>query len=376
MNRFFLTVTSFLVSVTTVYPLSISAAELYARNGDRFSIDGSFKVRHYFSHDNSIAGDQSKVKLTLKGETRITNTLTGFAKWEYNVKASSPENAGNKKDTTRIAYAGMSFGQYGTGDYGRNYGILNDINGWTGAPVPVFGGLSYSDIDNFMTYRTNNVATYRNPSMSGLVDGLDFGFQVQGKNDGRNNPEGNDRSPGTYSRAVTHQNGHGAGASLIYRFNSGLSAGMAYARSSRTPEQRQDHLGNRADGWNTGLKYEGHNIYLATIYGEVNNMHYTGKKSGFAPKARGVEFLAQYEVDNGIKLSGAYLQGRVKKTEQGDRSEQNYVKFIDLAASYSFNKNIALTLEYKINLLNKNTFIQANGISTDDIMVTMLNYIF
>jgi outer membrane pore protein F len=37
--------------------------------------------------------------------------------------------------------------------------------------------------DNFMTGRTNGVATYRNSDFFGLVDGLSFALQYQGKND-------------------------------------------------------------------------------------------------------------------------------------------------------------------------------------------------
>lgn len=359
-----------------IFPLSSHAAEIYNQNGNRVYLDGSFKVRHYFSQDKYIAGDQSKVKFTLRGETKINDLMIGYARWEYNVKLNQPESAGSSKNTTRIGYAGIGFGQYGSFDYGRNYGILNDINGWTGAPIPVFGGVSYDGVDNFMTYRTNNVATYRNRNIFNLVDGLDFGLQIQGKNDGWNDPETQTGPLSSNPRGVAHQNGNGVGSSLIYRFGNGLSIGGAYANSARTLEQRQDDLGKRADGWNVGARYDNHNVYLAAIYGEVKNMHYIGKQDGFAPKARGYELLAQYQFDCGLKPSLAYLNGTAKDLKDNASSNQTYVKFIDLATTYSFNKNLALIFEYKINLLDDNTFTRNNGISTDDVFVTMLNYKF
>ncbi|ACR70953.1 outer membrane porin [Edwardsiella ictaluri 93-146] len=359
-----------------IFPLISHAAEIYNQNGNRVYLDGSFKVRHYFSQDKYIAGDQSKVKFTLRGETKINDLMIGYARWEYNVKLNQPESAGSSKNTTRIGYAGIGFGQYGSFDYGRNYGILNDINGWTGAPIPVFGGVSYDGVDNFMTYRTNNVATYRNRNIFNLVDGLDFGLQIQGKNDGWNAPETQTGPLSSNPRGVAHQNGNGVGSSLIYRFGNGLSIGGAYANSARTLEQRQDDLGKRADGWNVGARYDNHNVYLAAIYGEVKNMHYIGKQDRFAPKARGYELLAQYQFDCGLKPSLAYLNGTAKDLKGNASSNQTYVKFIDLATTYSFNKNLALIFEYKINLLDDNTFTRNNGISTDDVFVTMLNYKF
>ena len=47
--------------------------------------------------------------------------------------------------------------------------------------LPKFGGDTYTYSDNFMTGRTNGVATYRNNNFFGLVDGLNFALQYQGK---------------------------------------------------------------------------------------------------------------------------------------------------------------------------------------------------
>ena len=45
-------------------------------------------------------------------------------------------------------------GDYGSFDYGRNYGVLYDVEGWTDM-LPEFGGDSYTYADNFMTGRAN-----------------------------------------------------------------------------------------------------------------------------------------------------------------------------------------------------------------------------
>ena len=52
--------------------------------------------------------------------------------------------------------------------------------------LPEFGGDSYTYADNFMAGRANGVATYRNSDFFGLVEGLNFALQYQGKNEGQN----------------------------------------------------------------------------------------------------------------------------------------------------------------------------------------------
>ncbi|EEZ3116981.1 TPA: porin, partial [Escherichia coli] len=87
--------------------------------------------------------------------------------------------AGNK---TRLAFAGLRFADVGTIDYGRNYGIAYDVGSYTDV-LPEFGGDGWTQTDNFMTARTSGVLTYRNTDFFGLVDGLNFAAQYQGKNE-------------------------------------------------------------------------------------------------------------------------------------------------------------------------------------------------
>lgn len=67
-----------------------------------------------------------------------------------------------------------------------------------------WGGDSWASADNFMNGRTNGVATYRNYDFFGLVDGLDFAIQYQGKNS---------------NRSTKKQNGDGYALSVDYNIN-------------------------------------------------------------------------------------------------------------------------------------------------------------
>lgn len=73
-----------------------------------------------------------------------------------------------------------------------------------------------------MNGRTNGVATYRNSDFFGLVDGLNFAVQYQGKNS---------------NRGVTKQNGDGYALSVDYNIE-GFGFVGAYSKSDRTNEQK------------------------------------------------------------------------------------------------------------------------------------------
>ena len=150
------------------------AAEVYNKDGNKLDLYGKVDGLHYFSDNSAKDGDQSYARLGFKGETQINDQLTGYGQWEYNIQANNTESSKNQS-WTRLAFAGLKFADYGSFDYGRNYGVMYDIEGWTDM-LPEFGGDSYTNADNFMTGRANGVATYRNTDFFGLVKTLSQQF--------------------------------------------------------------------------------------------------------------------------------------------------------------------------------------------------------
>ncbi|MDR8325230.1 porin, partial [Acinetobacter baumannii] len=213
-----------------------NAAEIYNKNGNKLDLYGKVDGLHYFSDDASEDGDQTYVRFGLKGETQITSELTGYGQWEYNIQANTSEKEG-ANSWTRLGFAGLKFADCGSLDYGRNYGVVYDIESWTDI-LPEFGGDTYTQTDVYMTGRTNGVATYRNSDFFGLVEGLNFALQYQGKNEGQN---AQDINVGTNNRSsdsdVRFDNGDGFGLSTSYDFGMGISAAAAYTSSDRTNDQ-------------------------------------------------------------------------------------------------------------------------------------------
>ncbi|EDQ6108154.1 porin, partial [Salmonella enterica subsp. enterica] len=354
----------------------------------------------YFSDDAGSDGDQSYVRFGFKGETQINDMLTGYGQWEYNVQADTTEGEG-ANSWTRLGFAGLKFGEYGSFDYGRNYGVIYDVEAWTDV-LPEFGGDSYTQTDVYMLGRTNGVATYRNTDFFGLVDGLNFALQYQGNNEdpgaGEGTANGSNAENGT--RKLARENGDGFGMSASYDFDFGLSLGAAYSSSDRTDNQvargygdgmneRNSYAGGEtAEAWTVGAKYDAYNVYLAAMYSETRNMTYygdgDGKGGGIANKTQNFEVVAQYQFDFGLRPSIAYLQSKGKdlggqEVHRGNwrYTDKDLVKYVDVGMTYYFNKNMSTYVDYKINLLDEDDdFYTNNGIATDDIVGVGLVYQF
>ena len=361
-----------------------NAAEMYNKDGNKVDLYGKVDARHTFSDNPGDDGDETYVQIGFKGETQITNDLTGYGQWEYKTYANDTEGAGDKS-FNRLAYAGLKFGEYGSFDYGRNYGVVYDVEAWTDM-LPVFGGDSYTWTDNFMTGRTNGVATYRNNDFFGLVDGLNFALQYQGANEGAN---ANEDQEGTKNghKDVRFQNGDGFGMSTSYDFSgdlSGLSLGAAYSSSDRTNDQvaygkAAESIGfaggEKAEAWTVGAKYDANSVYLAMMYAETRNMTPIGNV-GIANQTQNFEAVAQYQFDFGLRPSLAWVYSKGKDLD-GKGFNQDLVNYIDLGMTYSFNKNFSTYVDYKINMLdNDEALYDAYGISTDDIVGVGMTYQF
>ncbi|PWW10173.1 porin [Mangrovibacter plantisponsor] len=341
-----------------------NAAEIYNKDGNKLDLYGKVVGEHDFVTSGATSnGDNTYAQIGFKGETQINDQLTGYGQWEYRAYANAPE--GEQTNKTRLAFAGLKFADYGSLDYGRNYGIVYDVDSYTDM-APSFSGMTWANYaDNYMTSRATGVLTYRNSNFFGLVDGLNFGVQYQGKNE---------------TDAVTTQNGDGVGYSLGYDFGSGFSLIGAYSNANRTVDQKLDGKGDKAEAWAVGAKYDANNIYLATTYAETRNM--TREKDGtFANKTQNFEAIAQYQFDFGLRPSVSYVQSKGKNLASrgtfngGDADLQ---KFVELGAYYYFNKNFNIYVDYQLNLLDNDSYAKnvGNVNGKDDQVAMAVTYQF
>lgn len=317
---------------------AVNAAEIYNKDGNKLALTGKAVGLYYLDVTSNTdkfdnQGDNSYVRLGFHGETQINSELTGYGKWEYNFDGHSQEGSATS-DKTRLAYAGLKFGHFGSFDFGRNYGVSYDVGKFTDVAIE-FGGDSYAATDTYMTQRARSVATYRNDNAFGMVDGMSFALQYQAQADSGSS------------------NGEGFGIATTYTIaDTGATVGASYTSS--------DNLVNgigKADVWNIGAKYDANNVYAAVVYAETRNVRADGKVAH-------IEAVAQYNLDFGLKPSVTYVQSKVSG---GDK----YQEYVEVGANYTFNKNMSTYIAYRADMLKADS-----GYANNDIVATGLVYQF
>ncbi|HDE1496797.1 TPA: porin, partial [Klebsiella quasipneumoniae] len=212
-----------------------------------------------------------------------------------------------------------------------------------------WGGDGWNYTDNYMTGRTNGVATYRNSDFFGLVDGLSFALQYQGKND--------------HDRSIHKQNGDGFSTAATYAFDNGIALSAGYSGSNRSVDQKADGNGDKAEAWATSAKYDANNVYAAVMYSQTYNMTPENQGNYFAGKTQNFEAVVQYQFDFGLRPSIGYVQTKGKDLQARDA---DLVKYVEVGTWYYFNKNMNVYAAYKFNQLDDNAYTREAGVATDD----------
>lgn len=352
-----------------------NAAEIYNKDGNKLDLYGKVVGERGFTvggGDKNFNKDTSYAQIGFKGETQINSELTGFGQWEYRAKSNDSE--GNQSNVTRLAFAGLKMADAGSVSYGRNYGIVYDVESYTDMS-PSFSGETWGGAytDNFMTSRANGLLTYRNSNLFGLVDGLDLGIQYQGKND-----------KGDSEKNAIESNGGGFGYSLGYDLGDGISLIGAYSNTQRLTKQK-DVTGNdarRAEAWAIGAKYDANDIYLAATYAETRNLSMLDNDDVYGTgKTQNIEVIAQYQFDFGLRPSISYVQSKGKNLSTSDNKEvgnADLAKYITTGAYYYFNKNFNVYADYRWNLLrSKQSEVTDGGwVGKDDNVTLGVTYQF
>ncbi|CAD83164.1 outer membrane protein [Candidatus Blochmanniella floridana] len=370
--------TSLVVTMVIIAISTAGAAEFYKENNNNtLRIYGNITEGQIFVENKTNSDNHMSMKYGLIGKTYITDKIVGFGVWEQEFNLKNTESGVNLKNIAYpiLGYIGIKLGDFGSIDYGRNYGVLYDVDSWVDL-MPEFGG-DMSIPDNFLTNRASNVVTYRNINFFGLLDGFNFAVQYQGKNDGSSDT----------GRTVKTENGSGYGVSASYALgNSGLSASAAYINCVRTVDQKSldgAYTSDLAEAYSMGVKYDAYGAYLAAVYGESYNLMPFGNFDdvlnseiifGFVNKARNVAIVAQYKFDCGFSSLVSYLHSKASDVENG---YGNYLKkCVTISSSYLLSKQLSATVDYRINLLHKTDFTTVAQINTDNMIALGVSYLF
>jgi predicted porin len=341
-----------------------ASIEVWNKDGNKVDFYGRVKAANNITDRGQAGeGDDTSARLGMSGQTQITDSVTGYGRWEYEAKAGK-----DSSNEVRYAFAGLNFGDAGSFDYGRNDGVLKAITAYTDV-LPQFGGDAANNDWNVLSARTKAVATYRNNNFFGLFNDLSFALQYADNGDNSNNFR---------EDAIRGESREAYGANVQWSiFDTGLTAGAGYAQTSNSV--------NRQSTWAGGLKYNNYNLYLGANYFqskfkdviEYGPTHRGNYKTADV-KVRGFELVAQYGIDlevGRLTPSLAYVQHKVKAdgvnfVEDNIRYHNSgysspVVKYVSLGATYDLNKNFSTIVEYKFNLLDRDDYGAAKNTVND-----------
>ncbi|QCI21078.1 porin [Buchnera aphidicola (Hyperomyzus lactucae)] len=359
----------------------VDAVNIFNKNGNKLELHGSINPNHEFSHgflSTKIIsdGDDTNAVLGLSGEVNITDELLSYASVEYKTDFSTPEVLSNQQPSNiiRLGYAGFKYGDWGSIDYGRNYGIFHDVQSLTDHAPYINKNSVFSHNDNYMIGRSNSLLTYRNNNFFGLIDGISFALQYQ--NESKN-------------KFQNQQNSASWGASLKYESDVGLTAvGSCFTSERSQINKNKDKKLSPVGAYGLGFKYDANDIYIAAFYGEAHNLTPSpsfidksnlSSQQPYINKTQNIEAIAEYNFHSGFHPSLSYLDSKGQNANIKDLSVDNNVelaKEINISTRYEFTKNISTYMNYKINLLKNENFIKTNHMTTDNIIGAGIVYQF
>jgi outer membrane pore protein F len=364
--------------------LSISnganAIDIFNKNGNKLELYGSIDPTHEFSHkfaskEINSHQDCTHSILGLLGEVNITDELISYATLEYKTDFVFPEKHTDQQqsNSVRLGYAGFKYGDLGSIDYGRNYGIFHDVESLTNrTPYVTKDGL-FSQNDNYMIGRNNSLLTYRNNNIFGLFDGVSFALQYQNKSN---------------TKIVNEENSSTWGASIKYETDIGLTAiGSCFSSDRFKYKQDTNEKMPSVNAYGLGFKYNTNDLYIAAFYGagknlnlfDTNNQNDNSNESR-VDKVENIEAIAEYDFHSGFYPSLSYLDAKGQNSTVQNESNENtweLARQINISTRYEFNKNISTYMNYKINLLkNNNKFITKHNMTTDNVIAAGLVYQF
>lgn len=263
------------------------AATIYDADGSKLSIGGRAEVRGQFGDNEGTMTDKSRTRINMSGETKISETLTGFAFTEYEFTSI------DSNIKSRYLYAGLAT-QYGDFSYGQQDTANTQISDMTDIGSYYLG--NQGQIDAAYS-KQNNTFLY-----SASFDALTVQADYQALND-----EDIDT---------------GFGLSAIYALDFGLDLGASYSSDAEDAYQAT-----------IAAAYTLDKLYVAASYatGDLD------ESSDFDA----IEIAVAYQLNDQVGLLAQYGNVEAGGTDTVDA--------VVLEANYKFNGNLSSFVAYEFN---------------------------
>lgn len=366
---------------------NINATEILNKNGNQLELYGSINPNYTLSHgflSSKITShkDSTNAILGVSGKINITDELLSYATIEYITDLTSVEKSSNVQhpNAVRLGYAGFKYGNWGSIDYGRNYGVFHDVEALTNHTPYLNKDSYFNQNDHYMIGRNSSLLTYRNNNFFGLMDNVSFSLQYQ--NISKNQTDNKKQNSAIW------------GASVQYKTDMGLTAIGSFFSAPKIHSNDENQQNNNKNmtavgAYGLGFKYDTNDIYIAAFYGEARNLtsyddvnqknNDQNNEKKYINKTQNIEAIAEYDFHSGFYSSLSYLDSKeqnINLTEDPNKKNIEFEKQINISTRYEFNKNISTYMNYKINLLKNDNMQNNQNINSDNTIGAGIVYQF
>jgi len=314
-----------LIAAALLTAQSAGAAEVYKTDTSDVNLYGKVYAGHVYgdAQESATYGGNQFVRFGAKAKGDVNDSLKTFMRYEVQMYVGDSEKivADNEKNLrVRLAYVGLE-GDWGKLSFGRNYGAIGLVGGWTDQGLSDHFGQEALGVgsDTHGTSRSSNLLKYQ-----GEFNGFEFNASAK-------------------LRHSAKENKSSYGAALAYNFDFGLSLGTG------TTVEVSDLFDEDGEGRPekplivvAGIKYELGGMYSAINYAHGENFR------GTDIDHEGVEVALGYGFDNGISLMSMYNKG-IAKAKGGE--EYDFADSLTAGVKYQLNKQFSVLAEYRFVLL-------------------------
>ncbi|RBW46438.1 porin [Psychromonas sp. B3M02] len=288
-NKYLLAIASSAVIASPLY-----AATIYKTDTQEFNIDGRAEVRGYRA-DGSY-DDTSRVRLNLAGSNALSDDLTVFGRYEFEIKEND-ETGDTDISSTRHLYVGADT-NYGTVIYGHQNNAVTYLTDFSDQAETFSGYIN--EFNDVTADRSRNTLRYSVQS-----DGLTF--QVSG----------------TKIDATSTQ---GFGAVVGYKVSPAVEVAAGFTSAEVSDDTTNTYL--------LGAKYSKDSVYLAAtgLMGDEEGDDFEGVDA----------FAAYYFGENAVNMSYSYYSKDDSDDDKLNFIGLEYARYIDNFAVYGSYK-IALS---------------------------------
>ncbi|CAL4321847.1 porin [Buchnera aphidicola] len=335
-----------------LYSGNVHAEQVYHNN--TINVYSQINPLHFYSHTtdpliiNSL-GNYSNIKLGFFNQYYINEKNFGYARFEYCPRfiRYNPENYSHViNDNVGLAYVGINLGDWGSIDYGRNYGVMHYSKRFTEKFFNDSENIVFHDDDNFLLGRADGVLSYKSRDFAGYMSDFNFILQHQTHYQKKH-----------YYLSNKYNDSWGIALNYINHFGLKISGTAFFSPydNSRNGANLHSHW---AKSYGLGCSYNVGNVSFAGFYGFLKNSAFPYMKDSVRYDLLDTfEIGGKYNFQNGITASLGYVKSF--------GTEYDYMRNVivsqpkplnnhfNVIMNYEINKHFTASFHYKLNLLKE-----------------------